>query len=221
MKTLGKTSCLAKTRRYSKAVCRKVDGAVRRGDASRREPARGGLQDAARHGAARKQKQHEKEVRGSASCERDGLQKKNEPRRTGDEMISLAGCIAARVNFYYGPASPSNIIAIRVLEKYYLITFNTMLRCLPRRGYDINVRRMRWFKDQVGVFLFVVLRREILSRPSLSCILNTELYEIRGKHRINIGFKEEFSRNNNNKQDFYEFFSRQTTGYTRLDLFRM
>ena len=78
MKTLGKTSCLAKTRRYSKAVCRKVDGAVRRGDASRREPARGGLHDAARHGAARhgaprKQKQHEKEVRGSASCERDGL----------------------------------------------------------------------------------------------------------------------------------------------------
>lgn len=54
MKTLGKTSCLAKTRRYSKAVCRKVDGAVRRGDASRREPARGGLHDAARHGAARR-----------------------------------------------------------------------------------------------------------------------------------------------------------------------
>lgn len=96
MKTLGKTSCLAKTRRYSKAVCRKVDGAVRRGAARRCVASVFRMQrGTARHGAARKQKQHEKEVRGSASCERDGLQKKNEPRRTGDEMISLAGCIAA------------------------------------------------------------------------------------------------------------------------------
>lgn len=109
------------------------------------------------------------------------------------------------MNFYYGPASPSNIIAVRVLEKYYLITFNTMLRCLPRRGYDINVWRTRWFKDRVGVFLFVILRREVLSRPSLSCILNTELYEIRGKRRVNIGFKEGFSRNNNINKIFMSF----------------
>lgn len=66
MKTLGKTSCLAKTRRYSKAVCRKVDGAVRRGDASRREPARGGLRDAARHGAARRGEETEATREGSA-----------------------------------------------------------------------------------------------------------------------------------------------------------
>ena len=64
MKTSGKTSCLAKTRRYSKAVCRKVDGAVQRGDAS----AVGGP-DMLR---AEVGKQHEKEVRGSASCKRDG-----------------------------------------------------------------------------------------------------------------------------------------------------
>lgn len=56
MKTPGKTSCLAKTRRYSKAVCRKVDG-----DAS----GAGGF-------TAVKQEQREREVRGSASCERDG-----------------------------------------------------------------------------------------------------------------------------------------------------
>lgn len=66
MKTLGKTSCLAKTRRYSKAVCRKVDGAVRRGDASRREPARGGLHDAARHGAAQRGEETEATGEGSA-----------------------------------------------------------------------------------------------------------------------------------------------------------
>ncbi|KAK9298260.1 hypothetical protein QLX08_008343 [Tetragonisca angustula] len=66
MKTSGKTSCLAKTRRYSKAVCRKVDGAVQRGDAS----VVGGLD--MQRGELGKQKQHEKEVRGSASCKRDG-----------------------------------------------------------------------------------------------------------------------------------------------------
>lgn len=127
MKTLGKTSCVAKTRRYSKAVCTKVDG-----DALRA----GGWRFCARWNRSKMRRKCEE-----APPAKGKIEKKNEPRRTGTRWFRLWGVSLLKRIFLWRACSCLKLSCPHTLK------ISPRWRILSVRGVPMRL----WERGAVGL----------------------------------------------------------------------